>query len=328
MNRMSYFASAALAAVVLLPGAARSQGADNYPSKPVQLVLPFAPGGSSELEGRMFAQRLSENTGRNFLLDFRAGASGVIAVGYVAKAAPDGYTILMGSSGVISTPPAVRTNLPYDSLKDIAPVTLLYKRSIILVVHPSLPIKSATEYIAYAKAHPGQLNFATVGIGSAPHFAGELLHSLTGTKATMVHYKGTGDFMPDLLTGRVQATITSLSSGMPSVKAGKLRLLGVSTLQRTPVLPDTPTLAEQVAAGYDFPFWQGVIAPGGTSPAILNKLSAEFAKAAQSPELNKRLMEEGVIMTLSTPENFRQSLTAEINQFKKMAQDIGIKPEN
>ena len=311
-----------------ISAAAHAQGAaDSYPAKPVQIVLPFAPGGSSEVEGRLFAQKLTESTGRTFVLDYRPGASGVIAMTYLTKAAPDGYTILMGSGGIIGTTPALRQDLPYDPIRDVAAVTLLYKRPTVLLVHPGLPVKNAAEYIAYAKAHPGQLNYGTVGAGGSPHFAGAWLHNLTGTSVTFVHYKGTGALMPDLISGRLQATSTTISSSLPMVKAGKLRLLGVTTSQRSQLLPDVPTLAEQVAPGYDFSGWQAVIAPGGTPAAIVNRLRAEFVKAANSPDLNKRLLDEGVIMSLTTPEEFGRFLAAEITRWKKLVQDTGMKVE-
>ena len=327
MKRLPRLAACALAAAIL-PAMACAQGAaDSYPAKPVQIVLPFAPGGSSELEGRMFAQKLTESTGRNFLLDYRPGASGVIAMNYLTKASPDGYTILMGSGGIIATTPAFRSDLSYDPIRDVAPVTLLYKRPTILLVHPALPVKNAAEYIAYARAHPGELNYGTVGAGGLPHIAGEWLHSMTGTKATFVHYKGTGAMMPDLISGRLQVTSTTISSGMPLVRSGKLRLLGITTSQRSQLLPDVPTLAEQVAPGYDLSGWQGVIAPGATPAAIIGRLHTEFVKAANTPDLNKRLLDEGVIMSLMTPEEFGRFLPAEINRWKKLVQETGMKQE-
>ena len=317
-----------MTAAGFIPAAVQAQGvAESYPAKPVQIVLPFAPGGSSEVEGRLFAQKLTESTGRTFVLDYRPGASGVIAMTYLTRAAPDGYTILMGSGGIIGTTPAFRKDLTYDPIRDVAPVTLLYKRPTVLLVHPGLPVKNAAEYIAYARAHPGELNYGTVGAGGSPHIAGEWLHSLTGTKVTFVHYKGTGALMPDLVSGRVQVTSTTISSGLPQVKAGKLRLLGVTTSQRSQLLPDVPTLAEQVAPGYDFSGWQAVIAPGATPQAIVNRLRAEFVKAANSPDLNKRLLDEGVIMSLTTPEEFGRFLSAEIIRWKKLVQDTGMKAE-
>ena len=329
MKYPRHLAACLLAAEALLPAGVRAQGAsDNYPSRPVQIVLPFAPGGSSEVEGRLFAQKLTESTGRNFLLDYRPGASGVIAMGYLTKAAPDGYTILMGSGGIIGTTPAFRKDLPSDPIRDVAPVTLLYKRPTVLLVHPGLPVKNAAEYIAYAKAHPGELNYGTVGAGGSPHIAGAWLHNLTGTTVTFVHYKGTGALVPDLISGRLQVTSTTISSGMPLVKAGKLRLLGVTTSQRSQLLPDVPTLAEQVAPGYDFSGWQAVIAPGATPPAIIGRLRAEFVKAANSPDLNKRLLDEGVIMSLTTPEEFGKFLVVEINRWKKLVQDTGMTAED
>jgi len=308
-------------------GLSNAQGvADSYPSRPVQLVLPFGPGGSSEVEGRLYAQKLTENTGKPFIVDFKPGAGSTIATGYVAKAKPDGHTILVVTISY-SVTPAFYNNLPYDPAKDIAPVSLMSKRASALLVHPSLPVKTVAEYIAYAKARPGELNFGTVGAGGSPHIAGEWLHALTNSKVTFVHYKVTSAMQTDFLSGRIQVITTSVRSALPLVKSGRVRMLGVTTAERSPLLPDVPTVAEQGASGYDFSSWLGIVTTGGTPAAVVNKLQAELVKAGNAPEVKTKLSDEGTLMVLSTAEEFRRYIEVEMVRWKKLVQDQGIKLE-
>lgn len=313
--------------LLVAPGMGWAQGAaDSYPSRPVQLVLPFGPGGSSEIEGRLYAQKLTESMGKPFVIDYKPGAGSTIATAYVAKARPDGYTTLVSTIAHALTP-AFYGNLTYDPVKDIAPVSLMTKRASALLVHPSLPAKTGADYIAYAKAHPGELNFGTVGAGGSPHLAGAWLHSLTGSKVTFVHYKVTAAMQTDLLSGRIQATTTSVRSAVPLAKAGRVRMLGVTTAERSPLLPDVPTMAEQGAAGYDYSSWLGIVTTAGTPAAIVNKLRAELVKAGNSPEVKEKLADEGTLMVLSTPEAFRTFIESEIVRWKKLVQETGMKLE-
>ena len=312
----------------VLPCVAVGQSAvEAWPSRPVQVVAPFGPGGSTEFEGRLYTQKLTEYTGQPFLLDFRPGAGSTIGIAYVAKAAPDGYTVMINTAALTITP-AIYKNLPYDPVKDIAPVTLISKRPSVLVVHPSLPVRTPAEYIAYARAHPGELNYGTTGVGGSPHMAGAWLHSLTNTKVTFVHYKGTGTLMPDLLAGRTQATTNTFVSVLPQIKSGKLRAIGVTTAQRSQLMPDLPALAELGAAGYDYSSWLGFVTTAGTPPVIINKLRGELVKVAAAPDINKKLADEGVTMVANTPEEFRQFMAAEMIRWQKLVQETGMKAED
>jgi tripartite-type tricarboxylate transporter receptor subunit TctC len=309
------------------PGTVLAQNAaDKWPAKPVQVVMPFGPGGSTEVEGRLYSQKLTDQTGQPFVLDFRPGAGSTIGINYVAKAAPDGYTILINTAALTITP-AIYKDLPYDPVKDIAPVTLISKRPSVLAVHPSLPIRTPAEYIAYAKAHPGELNYGTTGAGGSPHMAGAWLHSLTGTKATFVHYKGTGTLMPDLLAGRLQVTTNTFASLLPHIKSGKLRVIGVTTAQRSPLMPELPAIGEQGAPGYDYSSWLGFVTTAATPPAIINKLRGELVKVAADPDVNKKLGAEGITMVANTPEEFRQFIAVEMTRWRKLVQETGMKIE-
>lgn len=315
-------------AMAITPIIVLAQGAaDNWPSKPVQVVAPFGAGGSTEVEGRLYTQRLTELTGQPFLLDFRPGAGSTIGIAYVAKAAPDGYTIMINTAALTITP-AIYTNLPYDPVRDIAPVTLISKRPSVLVVHPSLPVRTPGEYLAYAKARPGELNYGTTGVGGSPHMAGAWLHSLTGTRVTFVHYKGTGTLMPDLLAGRTHATTNTFVSVLPHIRSGKLRIIGVTTAQRSQLMPELPAIAEQGAAGYDYSSWLGVVATGGTPAPIIARLRAELVKVAASPDIIRKLADEGVTLVANTPEEFRQFMATEMVRWRKLVQETGMKTED
>jgi len=312
----------------VVPGMALAQGtaAASWPAKPVQVVAPFAAGGSTEVEGRLYAQKLSELTGQPFLLDFRPGAGSTVGVNYVAKAAPDGYTIMINTAAHTITP-AIYKNLPYDPVKDIAPITLMSRRPSVLAVHPSLPVNSPAQYIAYAKANPGKVNYGTTGTGGSPHMAGAWLHSLTGTEATFVHYKGSGQLMTDLLAGRLQATTSTFVTLRAHINSGKLRVLGVTTAQRSPLMPELPAIAEQGAAGYDYSSWLGFLTTAAVPPAIINKLRGELVKVAAAPDINKKLAGDGVTMLANTPEEFRQFIAVELARWRKLVQEMGIKAE-
>lgn len=321
--------SAAIGIVLgLVAGAALAQGvADAYPSKPVVMVIPFPPGGPTDLDARLYTQKLTENMRQQFLLDYRPGAGSTLGTAYVAKVAPDGYTLLVVTTG-FNVAPAMYRSLPYDSVADFAPVALLTKRSSLLVVHPSLPVKSVAEYVAYARANPGKLNFGTPGSGGAPHLAGEWLHNLTNTKATFVHYKGTAQMVLDLVAGRLDAAISVPAGVLAHARSGKLRLLASSGAERSKLLADVPTIAEGGVAGYDYTGGLGVLAPRGTPAPIVNKLSAEFARVSKSPDVFQKLAEDGNVLTVSsTPEQFRQHILTEVTRWRKVVADSGIKLE-
>lgn len=317
----------AAAVVTLIPGSVFSQGpSDAYPSKPVTVVSPYSPGGSGDFEARLYATKISGFMGQQFIVSNKPGAGTRIGIGYVAKSAPDGYTLL-GVTASLSVVPAVHKDLSFDVIRDFAPVSLVSKRASVLLVHPSFPAKNFGEYVAYAKSNPGKINFGTSGIGDIIHLAGEWLHSSTNTKVTFVHYKGGGPAIQDLVAGRLDVTIFALVSALQLVKSGKLRAVAMADDKRSKLLPDLPTIAEQGVPGYNFATWFGFLAPVGTPAAIVNKLSEEFAKVAKAPDIAGMMEAKGSTMIGSTPEEFRQVIVTETERWRKVVHNAGIKPE-
>ena len=313
-------------AVLVALQAAPAFGQGDYPAKPVTLISPFGAGGSVEQEFRLYTQHILENTGKRFLIDARVGAGGTVGANYVAKATPDGYTLLAVSSAFAITP-SVYPNLPYDNNRDFAPVSLLTKHVYLLVVNPNSPFRNAADYVAAARARPGELNFGTAGIGGATHLPGELLHYLTKTRVTFVHYKTPPQRVLDLVAGRIDAAMGSFTLMLPQVRTGKLRAAGVSSNQRVPLLADLPTLEEQGAPGYDFSSWVGLIAPAKTPPAVVSRLNALFAAAARDPEVFKKLEADGTIAVAGSPEQFRQFIAVETERWRKLFADTGLRLE-
>ena len=298
--------------------------ADAYPSKPVQVVIPFPTGGVTDIEARMFMQKVSESTGRPFVLDFKPGAGSTMGTALVAKSAPDGYTLLVITTGY-TVAPAFYRNLTYDPVKDLAAVSLLTSRPSLMVVNSLLPVKSIGEYLAFAKASPGKINFGTPGSGSAPHLGGEWLHSLTGTKATFVHYKGTAQMVLDVVAGRLDATISVPTTLLAQVKAGKLRAIATASIDRSALLPDLPTISEQAVPGFDYSSWLGVVAPTATPGAIISKLNAELAKAARAPDIIQKLAIDGTNSVGGPADQFRKLIVSEVDRWRKLVQETGIK---
>lgn len=311
-------------ATALCSGAAFAQGAGDYPNRPVTVVVAFAAGGPAEFESRLYTQKMSQNLGKPFLLDFRPGNSGITGTTFVAKSAPDGYTLCPGQ-GSFTVAAATVKDITYDPVKDFAPIILMSKRSMLLVVTPDFPVKNGREYIAYAKAHPEQLNFATLGTGSVFHLAGAWLHGLTGTRVTFVPYKGVTPSTMDLIGGRVQATMMTPEIGLPVVKSGKLRVIATTGIERHPMLMDVPTLSEEGVPGYEYLGWTGFFAPAGTPAAIVNKLNAEFVKAGKAPEVAQKMADSGgAVMVLSTPAQLGQFIANEVGRWRKVVQDNNI----
>ena len=307
-------------------GAVCAQGsAVDYPSKPVTITVPFAAGASHDQTLRPYVQSILASTEKVFVLNFKPGAGTTIGTTTVARAAPDGYTILSASPAFVMTP-SMYPDLPYDNIKDFAPITLLNKEAMLLVVNASVPYRTLPEYIAYAKGHPGEINWSTSGKGSATHLPGEFLHSLTRTKVTIVHYKTGPQRLLDLISGQVQVTMASFANAMQQIKAGKLRALAVSTKERVPNWPDIPTIEEQGVPGYDFSMWLGLLAPAHTPPAIISKLNAIFVNASHEPSVRKSRT-DGNILVGSTPEEFRRIIVAETDRWAKLMKETGTKTE-
>lgn len=307
-----------------LSGGVFAQAADVFPSRPVTLIIPYSAGGNTEIEARIYMQKLADSLGKPVLVDFKPGAGTTVGTAYVAKAPADGYTLLTISSAFV-TVPAFYKDLSYDPLRDIAPVTLMSKRTTVFLVHPSVPFRNIPEFIAYARANPGAVNFATSGAGGATHLGGAQLALATNTEFTFVHYKGASQMAADLVAGRVNATFNALSTSLPQVKAGKLRLLAISSIEPHPLLPGVQTIAEQGVPGFDYYSFMGIVAPGGTPAPVINRLSGELQKIARMPEIAQRLAGDGTIMVGSTPEALRKFYTAEISQVRNLVQKTGIK---
>lgn len=314
----------AMAAALGAQQPALAQG--SFPGKPVTLILPLAAGGPVDTEIRIYLQKLTELLGQTVLVDYKLGAAGIIAGSHVAKSAPDGYTVLV-VNGAFSTFPSLYKDLPFDVLKDFAHLSLATKRGQLLLVGPGFPARTYAEYIAYAKANPGKINLGTTGAGSGTHLSGAWLHSATNTKATFIHYKGTGPLLPDLMAGRLDVTIAAVPPTLPLIKTGKLRALAMMGDKRTSQLPDLPTVAEMGVPGYDYSGYTGFFAPAATPAPVAAKLSDAFIRMVKTPEITARLESDGNVVVGSTPAQFRQMLQTEMATWRKVVSENGIKLE-
>jgi tripartite-type tricarboxylate transporter receptor subunit TctC len=299
--------------------------AQNYPSKPIRLIVPFPPGGSNDIVGRMIAAQLGERLGQSVVVDNRGGAGGTIGTDMAAKAAPDGYTLLLISVAHAFNP-AMYKKLPYDPEKSFAPIGLVAAGPVALMVHPSVPATSVKELIALAKAKPGELNYATAGVGSFQHLASELFKLQTGVNIVHIPYKGGGPAMMDTIAGQAQINMASLIQVIPHAKSGKLRLLATSGAKRSSLFPDVPTVAETVP-GYDATNWWGLVAPAGTPAAVVNKLHAELEVLLKSAETKKRLESEGADIVRMDPAEFGRFMSAEMVKWTKVVREAGITAE-
>jgi tripartite-type tricarboxylate transporter receptor subunit TctC len=315
---------------VVLPGTAQAQPANKpggvYPSRPIRLIVPFAPGGSNDIMARLVGQKLSESMGGQIVVDNRAGGSGIIGTDIAAKAAPDGYTLLMMSL-TFAVNPSLFRKLPYNTEKDLTPVTLVASAPLMLVVHPSIPVKSVQDFLAYAKANPGKLNFGSGGPGTTPHLAGEMLKLMAGVQMTHVPYKGGGPALTDLMGGQIQLMLENIPSTLPLAKSGRLRALAVSGLKRSALVPDLPTLDEAGLKGYEIVGWNGLFVPAGTPWNIVTHLHAEAARALAQSDVKERLTTMGAEGVGSSPEEFRAFVKAEISKWAKVVKEAGLKAE-
>jgi len=326
MTRTGFFAAIAAAAVALaLALAASAQAPSAYPSRPVKLVIPFPPGGPLDIVGRAIAQKLSEAWGQSVVVDNRPGAGGNIGADVVAKSAPDGYTILMGALSTHAVNPSLYAKMPYDAIADFAPITLVAVTPNVLVVNAALPVNSAKEFIAYAKANSGKLAFGSGSNGSAGHLAGELFKVDTGTDITHIPYKGGAPATQALLAGDTQFMFDNLANAMPQVKAGKLKALAVTTAERSKLAPDLPTMAEAGLTGFDISTWFGLFAPAGTPKEIIAKWNAEVAKILNSQEMRDKLIAQGAEPSPTTPEQFAAFVKSEIPKYAKIIKASGAK---
>lgn len=299
--------------------------AETYPSKPVKLIVPYPAGGTTDIIARLIATQLSEKFGQPFVVDNRAGASGAIGASAVAKSAPDGYTLLMGTANTHGINSALQKSLPYDALKDFAPVTVVASTPNVIVVNPAFPAKTLQELIALAKAEPGKLNYGSTSSGGSPHMSAELLKMMTGINITHVPYKGAAPMLTDLAGGHIPIGFDNLPSAMPFIESGKLRALAVTTAKRWPGAPNIPTVAESGVPGYEVSGWFGILAPAGTPPAIVDQLQKAVAEAVAKPEVRKQLETVGAEPVANTPQAFAKQIEADVARWKQVAETTGVK---
>ncbi len=315
---------AATAAVTLLMALGSPAFAQPYPSKPIRLILPYPPGGGTDIVARTLAQRVSTSMGQQMVVENRGGAGGNIGMELAAKAPPDGYTLVFALTAQLAVNPSLYPKLPYDVLRDFAPISLLGKAPFLLVVHPALPVRSVKELVALARAQPDALRYGSAGNGSGSHLAGEMLNALARVKSLHIPYKGGAPALTDLVAGQLQLSYLTYTSTSGFIRAGRLRALGVTTSKRSPALPDLPTIAESVP-GYDSAVWYGVLAPAGTPADIIARLNREFLAALKHSELRQRLIPEAFEPLGTTPEYLGEYMKSEIARWGKLVQAIGAK---
>ena len=316
-----------LSFIGLMLGMALPVGAQTYPSKSVRILVGFAPGGSTDIVARLIAQEMSKNTGQQVVVDNRPGAGGNIAAELASKASPDGHTLFACTTGVFAIQPFLYSKLPYDPEKGLVPVTQTGSLPYIIVVHPSLPVKNVKDFIAFVKARPGDVNYASSGIGTASHLSAALFASTAGLKMVHVPYKGTGNAMTDLLAGQVVMIFDQPVSSLPHVQAGKLRVLGISSGTRFPTLKDIPTIAEQGLPGFEAISWAGICAPGGTPKPLADRVYSEVARTLKVSDIRDRLLRDGIEPIGSTPEQFAEHIKKEMVKWGKVVKDTGARVE-
>jgi tripartite-type tricarboxylate transporter receptor subunit TctC len=325
---MSLFALAArvLACTFVLAASAITTQAQTYPGKPIRIVLPYVPGGIIDTAGSNLAVRLSEALGVPVVAENRPGAGGMVGADVVARSAPDGYTILLTDPGLVSNP-TLQPDVPYDLFKGLQPVSIVGSSPAVIVASLNLPVKNFAELIGYAKANPGKLNFASAGIGTAPHLAGELIKLRAGIDMTHVPYRGIGAAYPDVMNGKVQLAFSSIAGAVPFTSDNRVRVLATTRSSRSPVYPDAPTVAESGLPGFDVDLWIGIYAPAGMPPAVLARLNGEINKVLQHPELKAAFAKIGIEPRGTSPEEGAAFTRSEYEKWKKVIVEGKIKPE-
>jgi tripartite-type tricarboxylate transporter receptor subunit TctC len=325
MKSLQRFLLVVTAVVCAQPGMTRAQG--NYPNRPIQLVVTVPPGGAADFVGRLIAAKLADALGQSVVITNRGDAGGTTAAAAVAKSDPDGYTLLLNTIATHGIGPHIYANLPYDPVKDFSPVILIAKLPLIMAVNADVPAQSVKDLIAQAKARPGELSFCSAGTGGAPHLAGELFKSLTGTELLHVPYRGSGPAVVDLVAGRITMMFDATPSLLPFITAGKLRALAAASPQRHRLLPDVPSFAELGYPGMDIALWYGVAAPGGTPAPIVQRLNAELIKILSTPDIRKGLSEQGADVQGGTPEEFVAFMRHESARWGTVVKRAGVKLE-
>ena len=316
---------AKFAAALLLAAAAPAVQAQDFPNRPIRMVIAFPPGGPTDFVGRLIADKLKDLLPQPVLIENKAGANGALGADFVAKAEPDGHTIFLSTVGAIAITPHMRTDLPYDVLRDFAPVTQVVRNTTILVVRADHPANSAKDLAALAKEKPGAIPFASTGVGSTTHLAMELYQSAAGIKFVHVPYRGAALALTDLLGGQVQAFFADATVLMPQIKGGKVKPLGAASSQRNPLLPNVPTFIEQGYAGTDSGNWYGLLAPAKTPPSVIAKLNAAFVAAINDPVVKEKLIQSGAVPVANTPAEFGAILKDELARWGKVVREKGIK---
>lgn len=314
---------ALLAAAALLVGPA----ALAFPDRPVRIIVPFPPGQAADLFARLLADRLSAMWPHRVVVENRAGGAGVVGLDAGKNAAPDGHTLIMGTSGTLAINPNVIPNLPYDPIRDFVPVSNVFLAPLVLVVHPEFPARTIEEFVARARAEGGALNYASAGPGTAQHLTAELFATRAGIRMTHIPYRGSAPAMTDVIAGVVPIMLDSVAAALGHIRAGRVRPLAVTTVARSPLLPDVPTLAETVAPGLDAAGWSGILAPKGTPPAIVAKISADIQAALAHPETRQRMIEMGGIPAAGSPEAFGTFLREEIAKWGEVARAANVRLE-
>ncbi len=315
-----------IAAVLALASAA-APAADNFPSRPIRFIVPFSPGGSTDTLARGISIRLGESLGQQVVVDNRPGGNGNIGTEMVARAVPDGYTIVLGYIANLGIGPSLYAKMPFDPVKDFAPITLVAEASNIVVIHPSVPATDLKTFIVYAKANPGKVTFASSSIASVGHLTGELLNQLAGIDMVHVPYKGSGQAITDLVGGHIKVMISGMASTLPHVHSGKLRAIATTGANRTPATPNVPTIAESGFPKFEATSWFGVLAPARTLPAVVNRLNADIRQALKQPDVRDRLATAGFDVVSGTPEAFAAYIKSEIAKWAKVVKAAKVTAE-
>jgi tripartite-type tricarboxylate transporter receptor subunit TctC len=322
--------SASLAMVLLalaLGGNCDVARAQAYPNRTITLVVPFPPGGSTSIVGRLIADKMSDLLGQSIVVDNRGGAGGTVGTKAVTKSDPDGYTLLLGYTGTLAIGPSLYRNVGYDPRKDFAPIGMIGHAPSSLVVHPSFPAKTVAELVAYAKANPGKVNFGSAGIGTVGHITGEYFAQATGIQIVHIPYKGTGPAMSDLLGGHIPMSFSPVSTTAANVKAGLLRALAVTSVGRNKLLPEVPTMVEAGVPGFDATLAYGLVAPAGTPPAVIDRLNKALREALASEDVRKQLEIDGTEITSSTPEQYADFIDKDEKKWSELVKASGVEPE-
>ena len=323
---MNHHVMRILCAALLAAAAATAAAQSGYPNRPVRVIVPSSAGGGTDIVARIIAPELTKRLGQQVVIDNRPGAGTMIGIELAAKAPADGYNLLMGLS-TLAINSALYKKVPYDPVRDFAPVTVAVSSGSIIVVHPSVPVKSIKELIAFARARPGQMNYASAGTGTYPHMTMELLLSMGKMKMVHIAYKGTGPAMIDMLAGHAAVMAGTMVTTVPQIRAGRLRGLGITTAERNAAVPEIPTVAEAGLPGFESTQWYGLLAPAGTPRDIVTRLHSEMAKILQQPEIRQRIANDGATPVGNTPEQFAAYIRSELAKWAKVARGAGLEPQ-